>query len=881
MGQVYRATDTQLGRDVALKILPDAFAADPDRLARFQREAQVLASLNHPNIAQIYGIEEGEPSSQQGVAQGSSPAVRALVLELVEGPTLADRIALGAMPIEDALPIARQIAEALEAAHEAGVIHRDLKPANIKVREDGTVKVLDFGLAKALDTTPDGDPSQSPTLTAAATQMGVIMGTAAYMSPEQARGKPVDKRADIWAFGCVLYEMLIRQKPFGGDDVSTTLARVIEREPDWDVLPGGLPPVLRSFVKRCLSKDPQQRVHDVTDLRLALESVFESSERMPSRPTAAPAGLLESLRPGPVLLAAGLGAVVAAVIMWTTGRALDAPSTVRLEIQPPPGGTLAHTDFAVSPDGRDVVFGATLDGQTALYRRSIDDLAPVVIRGTENGSHPFVSPDGEWLAFAAEDELRRVRIEGGPPSTLCRCDARGGSYWTDDDEIVFGGPGSGLRAIPASGGEPRVVTRLPDGAGTDRYPVVLPGGRTILFSRGYGDLEAGEIVAFSRDTGELKVLTLGHRPHVTESGDVVFARADGSLWSAAFDPARLELVEEPAPAARGLTISPTDGTLFELSGPGTLVYARGNARPTRSLVWVSRAGEPTRIRDEVNPRFPRLSPDGTRVAYDATSETGTQVVWVHDLARGSQTLIALEGLNAYDPSWHPDGIHLVFGSGGGRSGSDLTDLFTSRADGSGEPELLKRLPGWQFQPSWAPDGKTLVFRSSRGEDNPSREGDIWMATAEGDTVPLIEGEADEAAPSVSRNGRWLAYSSDQSGQSEIYVTSFPDVGVRETVSAGGGTQPAWSADGTHLFYRNEDQWWNVEIEDRPTFAPSAPELLFEYAAADLGMANRNYAVAPDGRFLTVANDARGDAVESSIVVVLNWEKEFERRVRSP
>ena len=422
MGQVYQATDTKLKRQVALKILPEAFSADPERLARFQREAEVLASLNHPNIAQIHGLEEAD-------------GVRALVLELVEGPTLADRIKRGPIPLDEALPIAKQIAEALEAAHEAGVIHRDLKPANIKVRDDGTVKVLDFGLAKALDPSPDTDPSQSPTLTAMATQMGVIMGTAAYMSPEQARGKPVDKRADIWAFGVVLYEMLTGSRPFQGEDVSLTLASVMKSDPNVTTLPPDVPATVRTVLRRCLEKDARQRMRDIGDVRLAMEGAFETTV---SQPAVDARSLQVWQRPVPLVFAVLV--LVAVTALAVRGLTRPAPREAVMQFSIPLGPNQSFTDtgrhlVALSPDGTQLVYQAN----DQLFRRPLDQLRPTPIPGTQDGGRsPFISPDGQWIGFWAGGQLRKVAMSGGAAVTLCDADNLWGASWGDDDMILFG-----------------------------------------------------------------------------------------------------------------------------------------------------------------------------------------------------------------------------------------------------------------------------------------------------------------------------------------------------------------------------------------------------------------------------------------------------------
>ena len=536
MGEVYRARDTTLNRDVALKVLPDLFASDPDRLARFQREAQVLASLNHPNIAQIYGIEES-PSSGSGRA-----GVRALVLELVEGPTLAERISKGPLPLDDALAIAKQIAEALEAAHEAGVIHRDLKPANIKVRDDGTVKVLDFGLAKAFQ--PDAvDPnmSMSPTisLTAAATQMGMVIGTAAYMAPEQAKGKPVDKRADVWAFGAVLYEMLTGRKPFAGDDVSTTLARVIEREPDWDALPAGVPPVLTTFLHRCLAKDPKQRVHDVADVRLAMEGAFETKVVLPSESvgTASSRSVGAMTAVGIALATAGVTAI--AIWLLVSPEPTEPGPQRRFEIGLGPlsrmPGVGSFIEPALSPDGSRLAYAAVVEnGATQLHVRSLDQTETRVLEGTENAYAPFFSPDGEWVAYfdRTAQELKKISVQGGPPLTLCEAFNHFGGTWLDDGSIIFSSGEStiGLYRVPDSGGTPEAVT-TPE--------------QRMLVEAGYGGLYA-------------------------PSGHLVFAR-ETSLWAIPFDPEALETAGQAVVVLQGLAMGNNDPATFAVSEEGLAI----------------------------------------------------------------------------------------------------------------------------------------------------------------------------------------------------------------------------------------------------------------------------------------------------------------------
>ena len=581
MGQVYQATDTKLKRQVALKILPEAFSADQERLARFQREAEVLASLNHPNIAAIHGLEEADD-------------IRALVLELVEGPTLADRIKRGPIPLDEALPIAKQIAEALEAAHEAGVIHRDLKPANIKVKDDGTVKVLDFGLAKALDPNPEGDPSQSPTLTAAATQMGVIMGTAAYMSPEQAAGKVVDKRGDIWSFGVVLFEMLTGQRLFTGETVSHVLASVLKTDPDWTMLPSGTSPRLRSLVGRCLDRIPRQRLRDIGEARVVLE------EDGLTAPFAAAEGVAKlsqraTWRQGATIVFVLLvGGIVSGLAVWSLTRQAPARPTrftVSLSRDHP---LVSWSGLALSPDGRTLVVPACSGGCAGLddvlaYRRTLDQLDMLPVPGTEGATGVFFSPDGQWLGVFDTSGLRRMSSQGGPSTPLYQGPVSGAS-WGPDDTILIGGPS--LLQVPAEGGQPKEIATGDEG---ESYlePKFLPSGKAALFTLWKGSLETARVGVVVLETGEQWALENGVSPHYASAGYIVFAR-DESLWAVAFDADRLESTGSAIPVLEGIVVPPNQGqALFTLASDGTLAYLSGELGAMAlqtTLVWVDREG---------------------------------------------------------------------------------------------------------------------------------------------------------------------------------------------------------------------------------------------------------------------------------------------------
>ena len=711
MGQVWQATDTQLNRQVALKILPDAFATDPDRLARFTREAQILASLNHPNIAAIYGIEEDE-------------GTRALVLELVEGPTLADRIAQGPVPLDEALPIAEQIAEALEAAHEQGVIHRDLKPANIKVREDGTVKVLDFGLAKALDPAPDVDPSQSPTLTAAATQMGVIMGTAAYMSPEQARGKPVDRRADIWAFGVVLYEMLTAARAFEGDDVSLTLSAVLQREPEWDGLPANVPHGLNTYLRRCLQKDPRQRVQAIGDVRLAMEGAFETTVQATPVPTeGASAQLRVWQRPVPAALIGLVLAALTGVAVWDLKpQAPPSPRPlVRFAITPPaPELGISNTapDLTISPEGTHIVNPA--GGSGGLVVRALDQLEAA--RQPELGQvvSPFMSPDGATVGFVSGTGgglLRRVSLFGGPAVTICSLPGGPlgfGASWGADDTIIFGtGQPSGLWRVSAGGGEPEELT-TPNaelGEVNHQWPEILPGGRAVLFTiTRAGPVENAQIAVLDLETGAQTVLVRGgSNPRYSPTGHIVYG-VGGTLRAVGFDLDRLAVTTNALPVLDGVITKGSGAANFSFSRDGTLVYVPGTDTGSglqRTLVWVDREGreEPLAL-DPGGYDRPRVSPDGTRVAVDVLGPEGTDV-WISDVARGTRSILTPDPAADGSPLWTPDGERAVFASA--REGS--SGLFWKVADGTGAVDPLLTVEDAQRpNPSdWSPDGNELIF----------------------------------------------------------------------------------------------------------------------------------------------------------------------------
>jgi serine/threonine-protein kinase len=912
MGEVYQARDTTLDRDVALKVLPEAFTADPDRLARFEREAKVLASLNHPNIAAIYGLEQDEPSRPDGTSAGQ--AVKALVLELVEGPTLADRIAHGALPIDDALPIARQIAEALDAAHEAGVIHRDLKPANIKVREDGTVKVLDFGLAKAFEPDPNAaDSGLSPTMTAAASQMGMIVGTPAYMAPEQARGMPVDKRADIWSFGCLLHEMLTGTPVFAGANVSDILASVLRSEADWDALPDDVPSRVRQVLRACLSKEPRRRVRDIGDVRLALDGVFETATEQPD-----PTGSPRLHGAWPWVAGIALASLVTGAAVWSGMRpGPTVPEPVRrFTIDNPEDAAHAEevAGLTLSRDGTSMVYPALDGGLSRLFLRRLDQLAPVPLPGTENGLVPFFSPDGESVAFFTNHtgELKRVSIRGGPVQTLGNGYLTGGT-WTPNNDIVFTEPltsteqdrGLGLFRIPAAGGAPeRLTTPDPDkDEAIHGWPDALPGTDAILFTvagiaDGQASFQNGSIAVLRPGSGEYRaIIDRGYHARYVRSGHVVYM-LDGALMARRFDLDKFETTGPAVPVLEGVTGRSDLGMAsYAVSPDGLLVYApgavaaagRSDTRTPSSLLWVDRAG-----REELLPltprvyRNPRLSPDGRRVATGLRTRSGEEDLWVYDTVTGAGLRLTHDGTNRM-PVWGPEGARIFFSSTRDAprppdfEGVWYGSLYVVSADGNGEPTRLTTAAESQAPSAVSQDGRTLIFH--RVVD-PARREILSMSTADaGDPRLLVDGPFQQGYGVLSPNGRWLAYHSNESGPFEVYVRPFPGPGPTIPVSVGGGIEPHWASSGEQLFYRNgsqnnrPDQLMAVEVDTRADFEADAPTRLGDISL-DGNSGPRQLNRAPDGRFLFKRFTGTETAGRRFIAVV-NWPEELKRLVPLP
>jgi len=864
MGVVYRATDTTLDREVAIKVLPESMASDAERIVRFEREAKMLAALNHPNIAQIYGLEKAD-------------GVTALVLELVEGPTLADRIARGAIPSDEALGIAMQIAEALEAAHSRGIVHRDLKPANIKQRPDGTVKVLDFGIAKALDPKFATSGPQPTMLSTPATELGVILGTAAYMSPEQARGRPVDQRADIWAFGCVLYEMLTGQPVFGGEDVTITLARVLEREGDFDSLPATTSPAVRQTLRLCLQKDVKERVADIRDVRLALRGAFETVSPQAVRDAAA-AAQPAWRRTVPVATATLLsGAVLAGLALWL-GTQPDPQPVNRFAYELPQGRAFANPTrsvLALSPDGRHFVYLA----REGLYLRAMGELDARLIAGTEEAfGTPFFSPDGQSVAaFGFDNEMKRFPINGGAALTITDISAPFGASWGPGEMILYGQFEGILRVSANSGAAELIIpAQVPERL---HGPELLPDGDSVLFSIGTdGNWDTALIVVESLTTGERTVLIDGGSDaHYLPTGHLVYAFEDG-LFAVAFDPDSLTVAGRAVPLVQGVMRAIGTGAAnYGVAEDGTLVYVTGNAAGLQSLIWVDREGREEAIPIERSQYvYPRISPDGRRVALDDRNPDND--VWVWDFVGETRTRLTLGANGGNYPVWTPDGARIAYDP---RTGN----IDWKAANNTGRPERLAigvARPGSNTPSSYffTPSGTEFVFRD---QENPETGDDIGMVTIGGDAEPvwLLHEPYHERNAELSPDGRWMAYQSDESGRWEIYVRPFPHVDDDLwPVSNAGGVKPLWSRDGRELFYLEPGpptRLISVSIEATETvFSSGLRTPLLDWPYRGLQGAGRTYDVSDDGQRFLAIEEGGAEGTTARIIVVQNWFEELRR-----
>ena len=891
MGEVFRARDTKLNRDVAIKVLPAAFADDPERLARFTREAQTLASLNHPNIATIHGIEE------LPAANGSGAGSRALVMELVEGEDLSTHMARGPIPVAEALPIARQIAEALEAAHEQGIVHRDLKPANIKVRSDGTVKVLDFGLAKAMDpagaSSSNPNVSHSPTLTHQGTSAGMIIGTAAYMAPEQAKGKAVDKRADIWAFGVVLYEMLSGKRAFKGEDVSETLAAVLMTSPSMDAVPATTPPRLKRLIERCLDRDLKSRLRDIGEARVKIARIETGAPDTTSSATPASAAAPGNSSRLPWALAAALLIVVlGGLSAWAPWRtpAPQTPRTLLAAIGAEASMfTTTGAQAVLSPDGKTLVFAARPAAQPPqLFVRKLDQLQATPIAGTEGAYTPFFSPDGKWVAFFAGDKLKKISVTGGAAIALCDVvQARGGT-WAEDDTIIFTpntGPGIRLMRVSAAGGTPAVFGQFGQGATTQRWPQAIPGGKAVLYTENNvaSSFDASSLVVAPLDGGPPKVIMRGgYHGRYVASGHILFM-ANGTLFAAPFSLDRLETTGPAAPAFEGVSANPgLGGASFSASDEGSLIFVPGAAvTPTQPLNWITRDGKTSVLRDpKAVWRSPRFSPDGQRLAMNI-GDSKQQDIWVYEWAHDTMTQLTFDPANDQEPAWSPDGKHIVFESDRAQAG--VFNLYIIKADGSGKPRRLTDSPNVQSSGSWHPSGKWLAYAETRPgarEDlmalPMTRTGpDVWTP---GTPEVLLSTPSSESLPMFSPDGRFLAYVVREPGSANVFVRPFPDTGGTWRVSSEGGTFPVWSLTSPELLFVSPDQGLVMAATysvsggsfrtERPRpWLPAGVSIAFP-GGNSTGFGT--YALHPDGKRIAArAVAATGGAGQDKVVFVSN------------
>jgi Tol biopolymer transport system component len=868
MGEVYRARDTKLGREVAIKILLPAVANDPDRLARFSREAQVLASLNHPSIAHIHGLEE-------------SDGLRALVMELVEGPTLAERIAHGAIPVNETLAIARQIADALETAHDQGIIHRDLKPTNIKVREDGTVKVLDFGLAKAMDASgsSNANATMSPTLSMQATQAGFILGTAAYMSPEQAAGKPVDRRADVWSFGVVLWEMLTGTQLFNGETISHTLADVLRADIDFAKLPADIPPTIRELVRRCLDRDVKRRLRDIGEARIVIENVLSgktSETAFPPLQSRAPFGLAIT----GWSMAAVLAVLAAAMVWRLLHPALVPPAhvvrfTTSLPLTNVTGG------LALSHDGSQLAFVGGPKQQ--IHVRAMDQLDARPLAGTENAAWLCFSPDAKWISFITgrgrDSTLKKVSVAGGPAQTLAPAVAivgPPGNSWAQTNDIFFTDNGA-LKRIHATGGKAETLAAPDTSIRYYMAPQLLPDGNHLLVTASTtGGLMTGRATALDLRTGAKKTLlervgVAQYLPTATTTGHLAYYDpGTASLMAVPFDLTRMEVDGAPAPVVEGIQSSRGPFGLFGISDSGTLVYGPGTPGALGSiLVWVDRTG--TEQPAGGGPRAYsslRLAPDGKRVAVAISGDADD--IWIYDTARGTLNRLTSEG-HDLNPVWTPDGMHVIYE----RHPSVGSAILWAPADGSGPSTVLVAArQGSTISPSSvSPDGRTLIAYS------PAEKQMLLVSLPDASSPasrssPFLDSRYTRFRPAFSPDAKWVAYRSDESGQPEVYVTPYPGPGGRFPISTDGGDFPRWSSNGRELFYRQSDKVMAVDVETNPQFRAGTPRLLF----GGIQYSN-SYDLDPEGkRFLMIKLPTAQPSATDRVEIVLNWFEELKARV---
>jgi serine/threonine protein kinase len=883
MGEVYRAEDKNLVRPVAIKVLPSALSTDSEQMARFEREARLLASLNHTNIASIYGLDHAEGK-------------QFIVMELVDGEMLSEKFSRGFLAVEEALAICSQVAEGLENAHEKGIIHRDLKPSNVMISADGKVKILDFGLAKAFSRQPNSlDTFPSPVIAESMTSPGMIIGTVAYMSPEQAKGKSVDKKTDIWAFGCILYECLTGTRAFGGESAAEVVAKVIGQSPDWDRLPKRIPAALRRLLQQCLQKDPRMRFHDIADVRIAMGALGEMDAiEMESTPASQRRSLERPAVYAVVVLLAGILVGLALIRYFhPSSPALKATSTIRVE----PGywlaGILSTNDMrptrktmAISHDGRFIVYSACKENpdyqtKSHLYLRKIDQLHATLIPGTVNARNPILSPDNRWIGYWTDSHWKKVPVEGGIAEILCDTTSSPmGADWGPDSRILFAnGAAGGLSIVSAAGGKPETLTH-PDrniGEASHRLPSWLPNGKAALFT----------ITRFVSKPSLIALLDLdSHKWHVlledaadaryVSTGHLVFLR-QGVLMAVRFNLATLSVVGQPVALVEnvmqsfaGNTGMDTRAGQFDISDSGALVYAEGGVTPSQkhSLVWVDQKGmEQPAVPFQSTFPWPRLSPDGQRIAYSGPDWQ----IWIYDPMRGTNSRLTSDGM-AIMPVWSPDGKRILFSWT--NSSPTNSNLFWQPYDESASMERLSTSDNYQDAGSWSPNGETVAFVT----DNRLSRQDIALLDVRSRQVkPFLNSKYNELYPEFSPDGRWVAYTSDETGQDEVYVRPFPNSTRKYPVSSAGGTEPLWAKNGKQLFYRGDDQMWVADVRTDGGFSTSKPRLLFEKPGYVTSRPVRSYDISLDGqRLLMAKREEIKPTPATEMILVQNWTEELKR-----
>jgi len=873
MGEVYRAEDTKLGRDVAIKVLPEIFAQDGERMARFAREAQVLASLNHPSIASIYQVEHDADR-------------HFLVMELVEGETLADRIKRGRIPVDEAMAIALQVAEALEAAHNQGIVHRDLKPANINFTGSGKIKVLDFGLAKALEAGAGADShpshpslSLSPTMTAQMTGVGVLMGTAAYMSPEQARGEPADRRADIWAFGVVLMEMLTGQTVYAGKTMSDTLAGILAREPEWEGLPDDVPPIVRNLLDRCLQKETLDRLQAIGEARIAVAGYLADPEAAKLEGQTVEYAPQPAWRRALPWAALALAAVAgfAAVVGWSRTTDRPEPDSMHLNVEMPVETTLLTqigSSVVLSPDGTHLAYVTGDPASRSLFLRDLNQLEGNMLPGGELSYLPFFSPDGEWIAFVTPGELKKVSISGGTPLTIAKVNFCRGATWAPDDTIIFTPEQEApLFRIPAAGGEPEQVTTLDEEAGevTHRWPWALPDGNTVLFvsHTRNGQFSEANIQGLNLETGETTILVRGGTyPRWANSGHLLYVR-EGTLYALPMDPVTMEIQGSPGPVIEDVTTNEQAyGTAhYSVSDTGKLVYMKGSgAGGGYAVVQVGRDGTTAPLIEDLAAYWdPALSPDGNWLALSVVvpgSNNGD--IWVEDLDRSIRTRLTFGDGDNTSPVWTPEGEMIYFSSSRGSS----YDIFRVAADGSEQSVQLTEDELEQYPNSINPDGQILVYTEVT-KDNAQ---DIMMMPLEGDGEPqvFLSTSFAEYGGKVSPDGNWLVYGSNESGDWEVYVRPFPEGRGEWRISDGRSSHPRWSSTGTEILFRTPLGIAAASVEiDNGSFRAKRPEQLFDGNFVSL-FPSSDFDVAPGAESIVMMGGTDSADIVDHIVLITNW-----------